>query len=114
VRLMRGWRREADPWGDKPVLRRGWWLGFRHACWRGGTPVTLMRAVFISESMVASSYSYRRRQAVKTMACRHCQQEFRIQTPCDLRKELRVEVETLRKLGLPEIQSLGESTQSER
>ena len=99
MRVTRGYMTETM-WDGRLVRYLGWWVGVRHDCWCSRTFVeSLMRAVFIREHLLVHPIIRRRRYAVLTEACRHCRQTFALQADGPEIDAMRLEVDTLRRLG---------------
>ena len=99
MRIMRGRVIEAMRDG-RQIEHRGWWVGFRHRCWRGRYVMeSIMRAVFIDEQSVAQPVIRSRRKAFVTEPCRHCRMSFALPADNPEGLAMQTEVDTLRRLG---------------
>lgn len=112
MRIMRGRVIEAL-WDGRQIEHRGWWVGFRHRCWRGRYVIeSIMRALFINEQSVAQPVIRSRRKAFVTEPCRHCRMSFALPADNPEGLAMQTEVDTLRRLGFRSAQQVGSSPDS--
>lgn len=113
MRVMRGHTVTKARWfgvRDRHVLTRGWWLGIRHACAQGRVFKSMLRVFFVDERELLFKRMYKRRYALQTTACRHCQVVLYVNAHGPEYEGMRAEAETLARIGVSQVQYVGAST----
>ena len=113
MRVMRGYAVTKAQWlgaGDKRVLTRGWWLGIRHACSQGRVFKPMLRVFFVDERELLFKRMYKRRYALQTTACRHCQAVLYVHAQGPEYEAMRTEAAMLGRLGVSQLQYVDDST----
>lgn len=112
MRVMRGHKVSEAIWIIEPkhVMTRGWWLGIRHDCWCGRVFKPLLRVFFVDERQFVVQMTHKWRQAIFTTACRHCHQQFYVHAHGPEYEAMKLEVETLARMGISQMQYVDDST----
>ena len=113
MRVMRGHVVTKALWlgaGERHVLTRGWWLGIRHQCAQGRVFKPMLRVFFVDEQELLFKRMYKRRYALQTTACRHCQVVLYVHAQGPEYEAMRTEAETLARLGVSQVQYVDDST----
>ena len=112
MRVMRGHKVSEAFWvaEDRRVLTRGWWLGIRHACSQGRVFKPMLRVFFVDERELLLKRMYKRRYALQTTACRHCQAVLYAHAQGPEYEAMRTEAETLARMGISQVQYVDSST----
>ena len=113
MRVMRGHVVTKALWlgaGERHVLTRGWWLSIRHACSQGRVFKPMLRVFFVDEQELLFKRMYKRRYALQTTACRHCQVVLYVHAQGPEYEAMRAEAELLGRLGVVQVRYVDDST----
>lgn len=112
MRVMRGHKVSDVIWSieQKHARTRGWWLGIRHQCARGRVFKSMLRVFFVDEQELLFKRMYKRRYALQTTACRHCQAVLYVHAQGPEYETMRTEAETLARMGIGQMQYVDAST----
>ena len=112
MRVMRGHKVSEAVWliDAKRVLTRGWWLGIRHACSQGRVFKPMLRVFFVDEQELLFKRMYKRRYALQTTTCRHCQVVLYVHAQGSEYEAMQTESELLSRLGISQVQYVDSST----